>query len=65
VLFAVVVDADSEVTVGNLILNGNSPDTFALDVGLATDICAVPTEAMSAAGTMAINSIGLPAVALT
>lgn len=36
VLFAAVVDAESEVTVGNLILNANCPDTFALDAGLAT-----------------------------
>jgi hypothetical protein len=65
VLLAEVVEADSEVTVGKTMLNWNCPDKFALDAGLATVICAVPTEAMSAAGTMATSSIGFPAVALT
>lgn len=65
VLFAVVVDADSEVTVGKPIVNANCPDTFALEAGLATVICAVPTAAISAAGTVATSSMGFPAAALT
>src|ERR1700722_3308942 len=65
VLFLAVVDAESDVTVGKTMLNWNCPDTFALDAGLATVICAVPTEVMSAAGTTATSSTGFPAVALT
>lgn len=65
VLFAPVVevDADNDVTVGNTILNWTGADTLALDAGLATVTWAVPTEAISAAGIVATNSTGFPAVA--
>ena len=64
-MFAVVVDAESEVTVANLISNAKLPDTLVPDAGLTTESCTVSTEAISAAGTVAINSIGFPEVALT
>jgi hypothetical protein len=58
VLFAEVVDAESDVMVGRTIWNEIGVDGFALDAGLATATCAVPTEAISAAGTVAISWAG-------
>ena len=65
VLFAEVVDAESDVMVGSTIWYVTATDVFALDAGEATAICAVPTEAISAAGTVAINWAGVACVALT
>jgi hypothetical protein len=65
VLFAKVVDADSAVTVGSTIGKATTLDLFALAAGLATAICAVPTAAISADGTVAISCAGFACVAAT
>lgn len=54
-LFAEVEDAESDVMVGRPIGNETDGDVFALDAGEATAICAVPTEAIFAAGTTAVS----------
>jgi hypothetical protein len=58
-LFEKVVDADSDVIVARAIWNGICVDVFALAAGLATTTWAVPTEAIAAAGTVAISWAGL------
>jgi hypothetical protein len=59
VLFDVVVDAESDVMAGRTIGNDTELDVFALDAGDATATWAVPTEAISAAGTAALSCAGL------
>ena len=54
-----VVDAESDVMVGRTIGNDTELDVFALDAGEATATWAVPTEAISAAGTAALSCAGL------
>ncbi len=55
VLFDEVVDAESDVMVGRTIGNEITLDVFVLDAGEATATWAVPTEAISAAGSVALS----------
>jgi hypothetical protein len=63
VLFIEVVDADSAVMVGSAIGNDTALDVFALDTGVATATCAVPTETRSAAGIAALSCAAFVCVA--
>jgi hypothetical protein len=63
VLFEPVVDAESDVMVGKTIGNETELDVLALDTGVATATWAVPTAAMSAAGTGALSCAALVCVA--
>lgn len=54
-LFDEVVDAESDVMVGRTIGNVTALDVFPLEAGVAIATWAVPTEAMSAAGTVALS----------
>jgi len=62
---AVDEEAESEVTVAKVTGNEIEADALPLNAGVATAICAVPTDAISAAGTMAISWAGLVEVGLT
>ena len=53
------VDATIEVMVASVMGNAIAADVFVLDAGVATAICAVPTDTISAAGTVAISCAGL------
>jgi hypothetical protein len=55
VLFAVVVDAESDVMTGSIIEKETELDVFALAAGEATATCAVPTAAISVAGRVAVS----------
>jgi hypothetical protein len=55
VLFAVVVDAESDVMTGSIIEKETELDVFALAAGEATSTCAVPTAAISVAGRVAVS----------
>ncbi len=59
VLFDEVVDAESDVIVGRTIENETTLDVFALNAGVATATWTVPTEAIFAAGTVAVSWAGL------
>jgi hypothetical protein len=63
VLLVEVVDAESAVMVGRPIGNDTALDVFALETGVATVTCAVPTEARSAAGTAALSCAAIVCVA--
>jgi hypothetical protein len=65
VLFAAVVEAESDVIVGSTIENETGAEVFALEAGVAIAIWAVPTEVISAAGTVPISWAGFSCVALT
>jgi len=65
VLFDEVVDAESDVMVGSTIGNDTELDVFVLDAGEATATWAVPTEAISAAGTTTLSCAGLVGDELT
>jgi hypothetical protein len=58
VLLVEVVDAETDVTVARAIENETELEVFVLDAGLATATAAVPAEAISAAGTVAISWAG-------
>jgi hypothetical protein len=58
VLFDDVVDAESAVTVGRTIEKETELDVLALNAGEATAICAVPTAAISVAGSVAVSWAG-------
>jgi hypothetical protein len=62
VLFALVVEAETDVTVASVIGKGTAAEAFALPAGLATVTCAVPTAATSASGTVAVSAVGPPNV---
>lgn len=53
--YGVLFDAESAVMVARVIGNEMGVDVFPLDAGLATAIWAVPTVAISAAGTIALS----------
>lgn len=55
VLFAMVVDAESDVMFGRTIGKETELEVFALDAGEATATCAVPTAAISVAGSVAVS----------
>ncbi len=64
--YGVVVDAESDVSVGErMIGNETELEVLVLDAGVATATWAVPTEAISAAGSVALSWAGLVGVALT
>jgi hypothetical protein len=65
VLFAEVVEATRDVTVGKTIEIEMGADVFALDAGVATATVADPTAAMSAAGTVATSWAGFVCVGAT
>jgi hypothetical protein len=65
VLFAEVVDAESDVIVARVIGNETELDVFALDAGVATATCAVATEAISDGGTIALSCAALVCVGET
>jgi len=54
-----VVDGASAVTVESAIGKEREFDVFALDAGVATATCAVPTDARSDAGTIAVSCAAL------
>jgi hypothetical protein len=60
VLFDEVVDAESDVMVGRTIGNETELDVLALDAGEATATSAVPTDPISAAGSVALSWAALP-----
>jgi hypothetical protein len=55
VLLAEVVDAETEAIVASEIAKEIELEVFALDAGLATPTVAIPAEAISTAGTVAIS----------
>ena len=58
-------DAEIEVMVAREIGNGIEFEVFVLEAGLATATMAVPTAAISAAGTVATNWAGFSVVGPT
>lgn len=63
-LFDEVVDAESDEMVGRTIGNETELDVFPLAAGVAIATWADPTEAISAAGTVALSWAGLSWVGL-
>jgi hypothetical protein len=60
-----VVGAEIDVRVGRTIENEIGAEVFPLDAGVATATWAVPAEAISADGTVALSCAGLCCVGLT
>ena len=65
VLFDEVVDAESDVMVARVTGNDTALEVFALDAGVATATCAVATDAISAAGIVAVSWAALVCVGAT